>query len=199
MEDSDEALVAKCQQGSLRAFESLVGRYQPRIFGFLEKQLKNREDAEDLTQRTFLQAYQSLARFDSKYRFSPWLFTIARRQGIDFIRKVGSRQKQLDRLSAEPPPPFVSGPSDLLEQKENVDEIWRWIWANLDARSCEVLWLRIQEELDLPEIARVMNLTRSHVKVILYRSRKTLLKDLSQGPDRASKTPETQFSATPIA
>ena len=199
MEESDEALVAECQQGSLRAFELLVKRYQPRIYRFMEKQFNSREDAEDLTQRTFVQAYQSLNRFNSKYRFSPWLFTIARRQGIDFLRQKGTRQRHVEKLSSEPAPAFVPDPADLLEQQENVEEIWRWIWTKLDRRAGEVLWLRIQEELDVSEIAQVMNLSRSHVKVILHRSRKSLLQQLSQGANSFPETSGARFSTSTIS
>lgn len=192
MEDSDEELVALCKQGTLHAFESLVKRYQPRILGFLEKQFSSREDAEDVTQRTFIQAYQSLARFDSKYRFSPWLFTIARRQGIDFLRQAGSRQRTQEQLRSEPPPALAADPSTMLGERENIDQIWCWIWNNLDARSSEILWLRIQEELDLAEIAGVMKLSRSHVKVLLFRARKSLGKNFADQPESSSRRTSTQ-------
>ncbi|MFT6180908.1 MAG: RNA polymerase sigma-70 factor (ECF subfamily) [Akkermansiaceae bacterium] len=197
MEDSDEELVALCKKGTLHAFESLVKRYQPRILGFLEKQICSRVDAEDVTQRTFIQAYQSLDRFDSKYRFSPWLFTIARRQGIDFLRQAGSRQRTQEQLRSEPPPAFAADPSMMLGEKENLNQIWRWIWKNLDARSSEVLWLRIQEELNLAEIAGVMKLSRSHVKVLLFRARKSLGKNFARQPESSSPRSTTQPASSP--
>lgn len=178
MEESDEDLVAHSQQGSIHAFESLVRRYQPRVLHFLEKQLNNRQDAEDVTQKTFIHAHASLSRFITGHRFAPWLFTIARRQGIDAMRQSGSRRRLAEKLLSEPPTEAATDPSGLLGQQESVEEIWRWIWSQLDPRSCEILWLRIQEEMDLPEIAKVMEISHSHTKVLLHRARKSLNKSL---------------------
>ena len=192
MSESDEDLLARCQLGSLRAFELLLLRYQPRVLRFHEKQLGDREDAKDVTQRTFLQIHASLGRFKPGHRFAPWLFTIARRQGIDFLRQVGSRRRVHEQLLSEPEPGAGADPQTLLGQREEVDAIWRWIWRNLDQRSAEILWLRIQEELDLSEIATVMMLTHSHVKVLLHRARKSLLRTLSQESSKlSSKTTGT--------
>lgn len=179
MEKADEDLVALCRGGDLAAFEALVKRYQPRILAFLLKQVGRREDAEDVTQRTFISAYQSLARFDSSQRFAPWLFTIARRQGVDFLRQSGSRRKKQDRLEAEPEPSSAPDPAVLLRQKENLDELWRWISEHLDDRSREILWLSVQEGLTTAEIARVMKLTTGHVKVLLFRTRQKLQRELA--------------------
>lgn len=176
MEESDEELVALCQQGSPRAFESLLHRYQPRVLRFIERQIGNLEDARDITQRTFLQVHDSLSRFRPGNRFSPWLFTIARRQGIDFQRQAGSRHRVYDQLASEPKPDGEADPGKLLSQQEEVDAIWHWIRTNLDERSAEILWLRIQEDLDLSEIATVTGLSQSNVKVLLHRARKSLLK-----------------------
>lgn len=197
MEDSDEELVALANQGTLHAFETLVKRYQPRILGFLVKQLGSREDAEDVTQRTFVQAYQSLARFSAKYHFSSWLFTIARRQGIDFLRQAGSLRRTKEQLCAEPPPNLPADPASLLGERENIDQIWNWIWTHLDARSSEILWLRIQEEHDLAEIARIMGLSRSHVKVLLHRARKSLGKNFVHHSESSSHSTSPRPASSP--
>ena len=182
MEETDEDLVARCQDGSVDAFEELVRRYQPRILGFLDRQVGHREDAEDVTQRTFVQAYRSIPRFKQGYRFSPWLFTIARRQAIDFLRQVGSRRRLEETVEANHAEAEVEDPSLLLRQREGVDTLWRWVHSTLDERSAGILWLRVQEEMDLTEIAKVMKLTRTHVKVLLHRARKALARSLPDAP-----------------
>jgi len=179
MDDTDEELVAQCQKGSTRAFESLLHRYQPRVLRFIEGQIGNLEDARDVTQRIFLQVHGSISRFRPGSRFSPWLFTIARRQGIDFLRQAGSRRRVHEQLLAEPKPDREADPQILLTQQEEVDAIWHWIRTHLDERSAEILWLRIQEDLDLSEIAKVTDLSKANVKVLLHRARKSLLKIFS--------------------
>ena len=176
IDESDEELLAKCQEGSTRAFEALLHRYQPRVLRFVERQIGNLEDARDVTQRTFLQVHGSLSRFRPGNQFPPWLFTIARRQGIDFLRQAGSRRRVHEQRVAEPKPDREADPQKLLSQQEDVDAIWHWIRTNLDERSAEILWLRIQEDLDLSEIAKVTTLSKTNVKVLLHRARKSLLK-----------------------
>ncbi len=193
MDEADEDLVAQCQKGSTRAFETLLHRYQPRVLRFVERQIGNLEDAKDVTQRTFLQVHGSLSRFQSGSRFAPWLFTIARRQGIDFLRQAGSRRRVHEQLVTEPKPEGETDPQKSLSQQEEVDAIWQWIRTNLDERSAEILWLRIQEDLELSEVAKVTNLSQSNVKVLLHRARKSLLKTYPG----EGVTPTTNNSVTP--
>ena len=174
-EISDEDLLAQCQDGSIRSFETLLLRYQPRVLRFHENQLGNLEDAKDVTQQTFLQVHDKLSRFKLGKPFSPWLFTIARRQGIDFLRQIGSRKRAIDKLSSEDKATPPTDPQQSLSQREEVDRIWQWIQSNLDERSAQILWLRIQEEFDLSAIAKVMNLSQGNVKVLIHRARKLLL------------------------
>jgi RNA polymerase sigma-70 factor, ECF subfamily len=178
MEVPDEDLVAKCQAGSSAAYETLVRRYQPRLLRFLEAQLGNREDARDITQRSFIQAHASLSRFKPGRRFAPWLFAIARSEGVDFLRHLGARRRLWERMEDEPEPSPVPDPASQLDERERVEERWCWIRARLDARSSEILWLQIQEEMNPGEISRVMGLTRSHVKVLLFRARSALRRHL---------------------
>lgn len=179
-EPSDEELVERAREGSIHAFEVLVRRYQPRIRGFLEKQLGNSEDAEDVTQRTFLQVYSGLDRFKPGHQFRAWLFTIARRRGIDFLRQLGTRQKMEQQFRDEQLPDSGPNPRTVVGGMETVDELWLWISDRLDARSREILWLKIQEELEIKEIAKIVKLTQTHVKVLLHRARKTLVEAFSR-------------------
>lgn len=173
-EESDEALAAASQAGSITAFETLVRRYQPRILRFLENQLGNHEDARDITQQAFLQAYRSLARFKLGSPFAPWLFAIARYQGIDFLRHRGSRRDLDQRFAQEAESKDVPDPATLLDINERIEQRWQWVRQHLDQRSYQILWLHLQEEMEIRDIAEVMKLTRSHVKVLLFRARRTL-------------------------
>ncbi|MEJ6579154.1 MAG: sigma-70 family RNA polymerase sigma factor [Akkermansiaceae bacterium] len=195
MDESDEDLLARCQTGSIRAFETLLHRYQPRVQRFLERQIGSLEDAKDITQRTFLQVHSSLSRFQAGSRFSPWLFTIARRQGIDFLRQAGSRRRVHEQLVKEPGLDGGADPHELLTQQEEVEAIWQWIREHLDERSTEILWLRIQEDLDLWGIAKVTNLSQSNVKVLLHRARKSLLKNFSVDGPGSSKNSSGTFAS----
>ena len=85
---SDEELARETQagSGSLAAFEDLVYRYQQRIYAFVTHCCRNSADAQEVTQDTFVRAFQAIAQFDPRRGFAPWLFTIARRKCIDHHR-----------------------------------------------------------------------------------------------------------------
>lgn len=174
MEPEDEELVMRSQQGDLDAFECLVRCYQPRIQRFMENQLSNREDARDMTQQTFIKAYESLDRFRNGCRFSPWIFTIARRQSIDFLRSLNAAKNDSTRCHFSELETDVD-PSSLLVSAEHCHQIWTWVQSLVDQRSYNVLWLRVQEEMSIKEISQVMGMSRTHIKVLLHRARKTLV------------------------
>jgi len=197
MEGSDEELAAQSRAGSTAAFEALVRRYQPRLLRFLEKQVGNREDARDITQRSFLQAYAGLARFKPGRPFAPWLFHIARCEGIDFLRHIRARRCLHERFGEESVHQSDSNPAARLDEEERVGERWRWIRTRLDARSFEILWLHIQEEMEIRDIASVVGLTGGHVKVLLFRSRSSLRRHFdSENP--ALFTELTRLPDSPI-
>jgi len=180
MEPEDEELVTRSQQGDMDAFECLVSRYQPRVQRFMENQITNREDAKDMTQLTFIKAYGSLERFRNGCCFSPWIFTIARRQSIDFLRSLGADKNDSTRYD------FSNletdqDPSKLLSSAEHCEQIWNWVKSLVDQRSYHILWLKVQEEMSIKEISQVMGMSRSHIKVLLYRTRKTLVSKNDMG------------------
>ena len=85
---SDEQLARESQAGSLEAFEELVSRYQQRVFGFVFRSCSCAGDAREITQDTFVKAYQALGQYDPTKPFAAWLFTIARRKCIDRHRSA---------------------------------------------------------------------------------------------------------------
>jgi hypothetical protein len=83
---AESEIISRAVSGSLTAFEELVYLYEKRIYGFVFQSCRNEADAKEITQDTFVRAFQALNQFDLKYPFGPWLFAIARRKCIDFFR-----------------------------------------------------------------------------------------------------------------
>ena len=84
---SNEDLAARAQQGCLPSFEELLRRFQVPLLHFLRR-VGPEYDAEDVLQETFLRAYSRLSHFRPQWRFSTWLFTIARRTSINYHRRA---------------------------------------------------------------------------------------------------------------
>src|SRR5690606_40488229 len=77
MSVSDEHLLELALQGDGDCFGQLVERWEGKIYGFIYRYVRNREEARDLTQDTFTKAFQNLDRLSDPARFSSWLYTIA--------------------------------------------------------------------------------------------------------------------------
>ncbi len=89
-------LVRRVQAGCVDSATELSNRFTPRLLILLERRLQgNRADAEDIAQESLAKAFQHLDRFDFRYQFSTWLYTIAFRLATDFVRKEKRRPKSV--------------------------------------------------------------------------------------------------------
>ncbi|MEY3481705.1 MAG: hypothetical protein RIQ71_2480 [Verrucomicrobiota bacterium] len=86
-EINDEDLVARTQNGDPRAFDLLVRKYSPRLYGLVYNMTSNHEDTNDLLQDIFSKAYRSIKGFKGKSSFYTWLHTIATNMTINFLKK----------------------------------------------------------------------------------------------------------------
>lgn len=168
--------IRECQAGSREAFALLVEQFHERIYNFLLKLTGRTHDAEDLTQETFLKAWQAIGRFDSRFSFSTWLFTIAKRAAFNHFRSHRPVKDPAEALEATDD----SDPSVVLSQAEESRELWR-LARTLKPRQYQVLWLRYGEGFSVSEIAAIMGIHSLHAKVLLHRGRLRLAGLL--GPD----------------
>jgi RNA polymerase sigma-70 factor (ECF subfamily) len=173
---SDEELARQAQAGSLDAFEQLVYRYEGRVHAFAAQFCRNATDAAEVTQDTFVRAFQRLEQFDSRRVFAPWLFTIARRQCID-------RHRAAPPLADAPMPDLAdeADPSELIALREDGQNLWRLARERLGENQFQALWLHYAEDMDVAQIAQVLGKTRVHIKVLLFRARQTLGRKLNPG------------------
>jgi RNA polymerase sigma-70 factor (ECF subfamily) len=167
----------------LAAFEELVYRYEGRIFRFLANSCGSEADAREITQDTFLRAYQAIDKFDSNLAFRPWLFTIARRKCIDHYRSAPPPSVELP-----PDTPDANDPSELLARREDRQNLWRLARQCLPEAQFQALWLRYAEDMSVAETARVLHKTQTHVKVLLFRARQTLARELEPRGNTSATT-----------
>ena len=172
---SDAQLVRAAAAGNLKAFEGLVRLYHPRVFTFVFQMTRQRQDAEDLTQQTFVKAFQHIHRVDVERPIINWLLTIARRTALNHFRSAKKWEfVPTEIVSTEP------SPAKHLEQQERTDDLWARARRVLSQREFAVLWLRFAEEMSTEETARIAGLTQIHVKVLVHRARQRLLKGETQ-------------------
>jgi RNA polymerase sigma-70 factor (ECF subfamily) len=91
-EPTDEQLVASTQAGDARAFDQLVVRFSPRLYGLVYNMTSSHEDTNDLLQEVFAKAYRSIKGFQGKSSFYTWMHTIAVNMTINFLKKRNRRK-----------------------------------------------------------------------------------------------------------
>lgn len=172
---TDEELARQSQAGSLSAFEELVRRYEARVFAFVRRWCRNEADAREITQDTFVRAFQAIGQYQVHHPFRVWLFAIARRKCIDRHRAT--------REPCEGPLPELADdqdPAELLARREARADLWQLARRHLPLAQFEALWLYYAEDMDVAETARVLRKTQTHVKVLLFRARRTLARELQK-------------------
>lgn len=186
---SDEELARQAQSGFLEAFEELVCRYENRIHSFVGQFCRNPTDAREVTQDTFVKAYQNLEKFDSRRVFAAWLFTIARRKCIDHHRAA-------PRVADEPVPEMTddADPAELIARREEGQNLWQLARRRLSENQFQALWLHYAEDMDVARIAQVLGKTRVHVKVMLFRARQLLGRELNSARTPTPSVPAAALS-----
>jgi RNA polymerase sigma-70 factor, ECF subfamily len=182
---SDEQLARSAQSGDWASFDELVRRYEARIYRFVLSCGGGEANARDVTQETFVSAYQHLDKFDPARSLATWLFTIARRKCIDQSRRVLPVC-----VEVLPEQPDLDDPSVLVQRREAREDIWRLARRALPELWFQVVWLHYAEEMPVREIALVVRRTQPHVKVLLFRARRSLAWEL----ERRAETERAQMS-----
>jgi RNA polymerase sigma-70 factor (ECF subfamily) len=144
---------------------------------FLRQRTGGLHDAEDLTQDVFVRAFRSLQRYESRWRFSTWLYTIAHRLSLNARRRWRPPvdRRGLDAISAAGSPP-----DDALSTAEESSRLWRAAAALLTAEQLTSIWLFYVEEMPLEEIACVLGRSPGAAKGLLFRGRRKLAESLQR-------------------
>lgn len=178
--DLEVEWVRRAALGDHDAYTSLVHRYQPRLYPLLVRRLgRHAADAEDAVQETFVRAFRALDRYDPRYRFSTWLFTIGLRVAIDMLRAHQRRpttesNEHLLQSAADSAADRYSRPCD------DAEDLWSSIQRWLSEPQATALWLRYAEGMHVAEIARVLGKTQVGVRVLLHRARSQLRKKMDR-------------------
>ena len=180
-EATDAELVAKSKAGDTRAFGELVTRYQKPVFRIILRMVKSQDDADDLTQDTFVRAHRGLKTFKEEYDFHPWLYRIAVNQAKNHINKK-KRQAAVDlddvpETDLETPGPEAESPVEAASRKELMRQLDQAL-ETLPEEQRTVFLLRVQEGLSYEEIADVMDTPKGTVMSRLARARMALRKSL---------------------
>jgi RNA polymerase sigma-70 factor (ECF subfamily) len=180
----DEQLITKALTGDQRAYELLLVRHRKAIFHVVTKIVRNREEAQDLVQETFMKAFNALVSYRSEYKFSTWLYKIAANCAIDFVRKKRIEALSLDRpietkdgqVEIELPDSTWDPEKDLVRKQKlrSIDEAIE----SLPDKYREVIIYRHKDDKSYEEIAGILKTPVGTVKARIFRARELLKKKL---------------------
>lgn len=179
-------LICRIIDGEDKLFADLQKRYYRQTFALIRKMIKDVDDAEDLTQESFIKAYKALSSFREGYSFASWLYRIASNTCIDFLRK-----KRFQTISIERPSPNsdddgsfdVEDTGYLPDVKVIIDERKAILNDAINAlpdQYKQIIKLRHEEDLDYKDIAERLDIPLGTVKAQLFRARKILLEKLKK-------------------
>ena len=174
-QEQDSLYIAKVLEGDHDAFAFLVDKYKSMVFSLALGIVKNREEAEEVAQDTFIKAFQSLSSFQGRAKFSSWLYRIVYNTGISHLRKFEKGQISLDETNI-PETLYTESRKnhDTLSQAERKKYL-EYALDKLDEDERFFIILYYYEERELDEIAEIAGLTKTNTKVRFFRARKKML------------------------
>jgi RNA polymerase sigma-70 factor (ECF subfamily) len=169
--------IIKAKNNDQKAFTFLLDTYWEYVYGFQFKRLKNENDAEDITIKTFSKAFDRIETFNEHHTFKTWLITISKNLHIDLLRKEKSaliKQKSL-RSGEEAYHILDDAPTieDQLITEQNLAKLLRDI-KRLKPHYQEVIQLRYFQEYSYKQMAKELNEPINNIKVKLLRAKKLL-------------------------
>lgn len=186
---TDSQLVARAQNGELPAFEELVRKYQREIYSLACRMVSDAEEAKDLAQQAFLQAFVHIRSFRQQAQFRTWLFRIAINQCYNYLKTRRRHGDLVDcdelHLAGDDSPE-----ADLVAQDEH-----HRLYAALErlpAKQRAVITLKVEQGLSYEEISRILGGTAGAARVNYCQGLKTLRKHMTSedGHEVAMRTSE---------
>ena len=172
--NTDQHFINQVLAGNTNAFSVLVERYKDLVFTLAMRMLKNREEAEEVSQDTFIKVFKKLSSFKGDSKFSTWVYKVAYYSCLDRLKtykreygKVAINEFTAHQVKT------LDNAFDALVEVEKVEVIQQCL-QRLPSEDSALLTLFYFEEQSLDEIATVMGITANNVKVKLFRSRKKL-------------------------
>lgn len=163
-------IIQRIREGDADAFRVLVRQYKEMVFALALKMCRNTEDAEEITQDTFVKAFKGIQQFKGKSKFSTWLYQIGYFTAINHIRRKRIETTEIQEFSVAENSQNALDQLELADQKKLIHQALGYLKP--DERA--VITLFYLEEYSNEEIAQITKMSLANVKVKIHRSRKKL-------------------------
>jgi len=179
---NEKELLEQAKSGDLSAYNKLVHKHMNQVYATAYRMTRHKEDAEDVMQQTFVAVIKNLHNFRGDSAFSTWISRIAinntlklfkkKKRGHHFSPSINDSGESWDSISLEneTPPNWNKDPEELLKNEEIRVRIHRSL-EHLDTKHRPVFILREIEGLSTKEVAQMLEISESNVKIRLMRAR----------------------------
>lgn len=176
----EDIVIQKIRLGDYNACNFIVDKYKSFVFNICMQIVRNREDAEELAQDSFIKAFKSIDGFKQESRFSTWLYRISFNNAISKTRSRTIFKKEIDDNVADSEN-FSSG-SDGFESLSRADrkKVLRKAMENLSEEENLLISLYYFEENSIAEVSEITGMETNYIKVKVHRARKKLYNSLSE-------------------
>jgi RNA polymerase sigma-70 factor, ECF subfamily len=183
--DQEVQWIKRAQQGEPEAFGPLVQKHQQRVFSLVYHLVRRRDEVEDLAQEIFIKAFRAVRSYNFQSSFATWLSRIATNHCYDYLRheraarvsfywQMGENSQQELEANAESQPEHVLNHEEQTVLKDLVNKLL----ARAPEDDRTILVLKELQDNSVEEIAEILKLKPTTVKVRLHRARKRMLEDL---------------------
>lgn len=153
-------LVIKARDGNLKALNELINNHRELAYSIALKYLKNKNDAEDIVQNSFIIVLKSLKKFRNDAKFSTWLYKIIY---YECLRELKGKKQEIDYV-----PQFIEVKEDYdIDEEINIDNLLKVLKPN-EYIAITLFYLK---EKSIEDIAKITSLSKSNIKVLLHRAR----------------------------
>lgn len=173
MEKDESYIITRILAGKTEEYAYFLDTYGQPFFSLIVRMVNSEEDAEELTQDTFMKAFEHLSSFNGKSSFSTWIYRIAYNTALSFLRKKNVEQTVIDdnqwnRISDTQIDDALNN-----ESEEQIEKLQQAL-IKLTAEERALVTLFYEEEHSIQELAQILNLNEGNIKVKLHRLRKKL-------------------------
>lgn len=172
--DRDAALIEDCRKGDRQALASLVRRYERPVFNAAYRMLGTADEAADVTQTTFLKAFENLDRYNPQYKFFSWIYRIAVNESINQLHRRKRTEELGDNQGATEAGPDAAVAAEMLS--EEIQEVL----LDLSEDHRAVIVLRHFTECSYREIGEVLQIPEKTVKSRLFSARQVMREQLER-------------------
>jgi RNA polymerase sigma-70 factor (ECF subfamily) len=168
------ALVRRTRTGDREAFRVLVHAHQKKVFALAYSFFRNKEDALDLVQETFLRVYQKIDLFQDGRRFEAWLLQIARNLCIDYYRKHYGKRREAEVSTPVEDLPIADKRADGETRAADLQDVLSRCVDRLAERQRTIFIMRHYNQLKIEEIARILGISPGTVKSLHFKAIRNL-------------------------